>query len=256
VKRADLAIAALVLTLVALIIRHPERKATSATAHRDSSSARRGPSAAPQPRDDRVASGNAAPVRDMEDIRRRIAENTDSYFSWMLRDMGNFITRWPDRRESGLRVWVQTQNPIPDWSDAYAQMARDAFDDWRDGLPARLDFVYDSASADIHLVWTDRFAANLGTRVGVTTRRVDQYGWLVSAQIAIAIHDSAGTAIPPEDLAGIARHEAGHALGLGHSPDPKTKMYPVEMVRNVQPADRATLRLLYSLPPGAVRPTG
>jgi hypothetical protein len=249
VKRADLAIAALVLALVALVIRHPEREARRTPVSRSAPS-EMGPS--PSAKDDRVASGNPAPVRDLEDIRRRIDENTDSYFAWMLRDMGNYITRWPDRRASGLRVWVQTQNAIPDWSDAYAQMARDAFDDWRDGLPARLDFVYDSASADIHLVWTEKFAVNQGTRVGVTTRRVDQHGWLLAAQISIAIHDSAGTAIPPEDLAGIARHEAGHALGLGHSPDPKTKMYPTEMVRNVQPADRATLRLLYTLPPGPI----
>jgi hypothetical protein len=243
VKRADLAIASLVLALVALLVARPERN--RAAPSRDSSVP-----AVTQQAMEQVVSNNSAPERDTADMRRRIAESSDSYFAAMLRGMGNLITRWPDRRDAGLRVWVQSRTTVPGFSDAYAQMARDAFDDWRDGLPARLDFVYDSASADIRVVWLEKFPPSQGSRVGVTTRSVDQHGWLVSAQIAIAIHDSSGTAIPPEDLAGISRHEAGHALGLGHSPDPKTKMYPVEMVRNVQPPDRATLRLLYTLPPG------
>jgi predicted Zn-dependent protease len=49
------------------------------------------------------------------------------------------------------------------------------------------------------------------------------------------------------------RHEAGHSLGMAHSRDPRTKMFPVEMTPDIAPADRATMRLLYQLPPGAVR---
>lgn len=207
------------------------------------------------PVDRRIHSENALPQRDLVDIRRRIADATDSYMPEMLNDLGGGLTRWPERRFEGLRVWVETKpTAVHDWDDRYAQVARDAFDDWRDGLPARLDYVYDAAGADIKIHWIDKFPADLGQRVGVTTRDIDQYGWLVSAQITIAIHDSAGHAIPPDDLAGIARHEAGHALGLGHSRDPKTKMFYVETVRDVQPADRATLRLLYSFPPGRVTP--
>ena len=91
-----------------------------------------------------------------------------------------------------------------------------------------------------------------GRRVGTTKRRNDRNGWLSQADISVAIHDSAGATIRPVDLAGIVRHEAGHALGLGHSRDPKTKMFPVETVNDITPTDRATLRLLYQLPPGAL----
>jgi len=142
---------------------------------------------------------------------------------------------------------------VQNWDLRYAQMARDAFAEWSDGLPARLDFVLDSASSDIQIVWVERFPPGAGQRVGTTKRTNDKSGWLVAAEISIAVHDSAGETIEPSDLAGIVRHEAGHALGLGHSKDPRTKMFPVEMTHDITPADRATLRLLYQLTPGSVR---
>jgi predicted Zn-dependent protease len=144
---------------------------------------------------------------------------------------------------------------VRDWDQRYAQMARDAFDDWgRDALPIRFDFVNDSATSDIRIVWREKFAPEQGSRVGLATRTNDQHGWLVEAQIDVAVHDSAGRTIPPTALAGIVRHEAGHALGMGHSRDPKTKMFPFEMTAEIAAADRATMRLLYSLPPGPAQP--
>jgi len=152
---------------------------------------------------------------------------------------------------------------VRDWDLRYAQMARDAFAGWGTdvggagssgtGLPIRFDFILDSASSDVQIVWVEQFPPSEGQRVGVTHRANDKNGWLVSAQIQVAIHDSAGRTIPPAALAGIVRHEAGHALGLGHSKDPRTKMYPVEMVSDITPLDRATLRLLYQLPPGSTK---
>jgi hypothetical protein len=202
-----------------------------------------------------ITSLQPAPARDEADIRSRMAAvASGTYMSDMLADLNGMLVRWPDRPGQPLRVWVQSKSDQPDYQPADAQTAQDAFADWQhSGFPLRFDFVLDSATADIRLVWTDRFPAEAGLRVGSTRRTSDQHGWIADAQILVALHDSAGTVIPSAALGGIVKHEAGHALGLGHSHDEKTMMFPTEMVHDIAPADRNTLRLLYSIPPGPLK---
>lgn len=200
---------------------------------------------------------NAAPppVQPSTDsIVAKIAATPGTYLGDMIVEQGNRVIRWPETTQQPLRVWVQTASALRDWSDAYAQMARDALAEWQtSGIPLRTDFIFDSATANIRVQWREQFPPADGSRVGVTALTYDQYGWIAAATITAALHDSLGRVIPPHDLLGVLRHESGHALGLGHSRDPKTKMYPVESVVDIQPADRATLALLYTLPPGRVR---
>ena len=197
---------------------------------------------------DRTGSADHAPVLTAAEL----SAVTGTYMSDMLGDLHGMLVRWPDRRETGLRIWVQSLTPVRDWDLRYAQMARDAFSDWSADVPIRFDFVLDSATSDVRVVWTDHFAPELGQRVGTTNRTNDEKGWLVAATVTVAVHDSAGRTLQPASLAGIVRHEAGHALGLGHSKDPRTKMYPVEMRPDITPADHATLKLLYQVAPGPV----
>ena len=221
--------------------------------------------AIPEPSDDdrgdatlTIVAANASiappPAHNVEDILSRINSATDTYMTDMLTDLKGSLVRWPERREKALRIWVQSGSDVRDWDLRYAQVAREAFGEWgSDDLPLRFDFVMDSATSDVHIAFIDKFPATDGMRVGFTKRLADKNGWIVSADIVVAVHDSAGIMIKPSDLAGIVRHEAGHALGLGHSRDPHTKMYPTEMMHEITSADRATLKLLYQLPPGAVK---
>jgi hypothetical protein len=193
----------------------------------------------------RRSAGELTPVPNIDELRARVAAAGDSYMADMLA-ADSEIVRWPDRRDRGLRVWVQSASSVQNWDLRYSQMARDAFAEWSDGLPARLDFVVDSASSDVQIVWVESFPPQDGQRVGATKRTNNSSGWLVAAEISIAVHDSTGETIPPPDLSAIVRHEAG-------SKDPHTKMFPVEITHEITAADRATLRLLYELTPGSVR---
>ena len=69
----------------------------------------------------------------------------------------------------------------------------------------------------------------------------------------IALHDSVGRTLPPTVVAGIVRHEVGHALGLNHSNDPSSVMYREAATMTMSASDRATLRLLYLVPGGSLR---
>ncbi|HYD53218.1 MAG TPA: matrixin family metalloprotease [Gemmatimonadaceae bacterium] len=210
-----------------------------------------------------VAARNAPPraprvvdhVGDRASVLARLAVGTDgTYIRDLIESQDSVLYRWTERRIETIRVWVQSHTVLRDWRREYVQRTRDAFPDWASsGIPVNFTFTLDSASADVRVLWTDRFPATDGQRVGRADRQVDQSGWIRRADLLVAVHDSAGRPIPDEWVAAIVRHEVGHALGLGHSRDSTSIMYPTSRTAVISPADRATLRFLYTLPPGSLK---
>jgi hypothetical protein len=189
---------------------------------------------------------------DILDIRRRIELGANgTYISEILGERDSALARWPERLTQPVRVWVGSNPAIEGWDDSYPDRVRDAFDQWADlGIPVKFTFVRDSTDADVHVSWIDHFDSPIS---GKTVWARDSRWWIVSANITLALHHNAGELLDPKAIHAIALHEVGHLLGLDHTADTTNIMTPRVRVRDLSESDRATMKLLYSLPPGSVK---
>lgn len=194
------------------------------------------------------------PARSMSgrDLRQRIAQGAGgTYIAELLAERDSAITRWPDRVSHPLRVWIADAERVRGWNADFAPSVRDAFQAWVTvGIPIRFDFIADSASADVHVRFIERFPNGIS---GKTVWSRDVSWWLVSSEIELALsHPNGGTVTAPQ-MRAIAMHEVGHLLGLDHSRTSDDIMAAHVHVRELSEADRATVRLLYSVPAGSTR---
>lgn len=204
----------------------------------------------------------AAPVRnakddrlpDAEDVKRRLrGSGTTTYLGEVLAAHDSSLARWADRKHAPLRVWIQPAARITDWTPALPPLVREAFVEWGEGgVPINFTFVSDSAAADVHVTWIDRFSEPIS---GKTLWTHDERWLILDADVVIAVHHRTGDPLDSAAIKAIALHEVGHLLGLDHTVDTTSIMAPRVRVKSLSAADRATAQLLYSLPPGRVGKT-
>ncbi len=192
------------------------------------------------------------PALEPRELRRRLQQGASgTYIGDLLRARDSSLARWPVRVTQPLRVWVAEPVQLAGWDDQFPASVRDAFDGWvHAGIPMRFTFTPDSASADVHVRFLPKFPSGIS---GKTMWSRTNEWWMVSADIVLSLAHPAGGALTPLQMRAIALHEVGHLLGLDHTDEPTNIMSARVRVRDLSDADRATIRLLYSVPAGTTR---
>jgi hypothetical protein len=201
---------------------------------------------------DGLAAENALSGRAAESRASFAAAMRGTYLADVIAERDGALARWPRRVAVPVRVWVDSASAkLPGWHDAFPAAARGAFTTWASlDIPVRFVFVDDPADAEVHLRWVERLDQE---SCGETTWTTDAAGWMRRADITLAMRASDGALQDETDIRAMALHEVGHLLGLGHTTDSTAIMAPWVAADELSAADRATVRLLYALPPGRVR---
>lgn len=198
------------------------------------------------------SSSLGAPERDPIAIATALETRSDgTYLLELLEQRDGWSYRWPDRRLEPMRVWIEP-SALDGFRPEFARAVEAGFNDWAlIGLPFLFTFVRDSARAEVHVTWVQRFE---GRMTGRTLWRHDQHGWITSGSIEMALQLPDGRPVVLEGVRAIALHEVGHLVGLDHPSDQTSVMAAQVFVTQMSEADRRTARLIYDLPPGRIRP--
>lgn len=190
------------------------------------------------------------------EARRRAldAAAATTYLARIRSEGQPIVTRWPTG--APVRVWVAPTSSLRGWHPRMVAAAREAFDDWRGVVPVDFRFVADSQEAQVIVGWRDRFDGDgrSGGLVGHARRHFDAGGWIVRAEVALAVHAVDGTPLEPALIRAAALHEVGHVLGLPHSDADDDIMAPSHAgaITRLSPRDVRTAQALYAMEAGPI----
>jgi hypothetical protein len=187
------------------------------------------------------------------EARRRIARaGRLVYLDSLFAESDSMLRRWPERPGDPIRVALVRDSTYeaalePD------QTVRAAFGRWTDlRLGVEVQFVGDTAEADIVVGWIRRFAPE-EKRTGQTDIEFGGDGTIQRGRITLSVLDPAGRPLDRTGLLTTAAHEVGHVLGLSHSDSPGDLMFPAPRSTNLSNRDTQTALLIYGLPAGSVK---